>query len=38
MKDYNDASWLNENVWGKWGEDDEVGALNDITPEDRLRA
>ena len=39
MKDYkNDASWLTENVWNKWGEDDEVGALNDVTSEDVLKA
>ena len=39
MKDYNnDASWLTENAWGKWGEDDEVGALNDVTPADVVKA
>lgn len=38
MKDYNDASWLNENVWGKWGPDDEVGALNEVTQTDVLNA
>lgn len=38
MKDYTDASWMTENVWGKWGRDDEVGALNEVTPNDVLRA
>ncbi len=38
MKDYNDASWLENNVWGKWGEDDEIGALNEVTPADVVKA
>ena len=38
MKNYNDASWLNNNAWGKWGKDDEVGALNDIGTADVLKA
>ena len=24
--------------WGRWGEDDEIGALNLITPEKRMEA
>ena len=29
---------LELNNWGRWGEDDEIGALNLITPEKRLQA
>ena len=35
---YRDDSWLTNNNWGKWGEDDEVGALNDVTPQDVVMA
>ncbi len=38
MANYHDDSWLKTNVWGKWGKDDEVGALNDLTPELVLKA
>lgn len=38
MKQYYDDSWLSTNVWGKWGADDEVGAMNMITPETVLKA
>ena len=32
-------SWLEEiSNWGRWGEDDELGTLNLITPEKRLAA
>ncbi|WP_295361592.1 cyclase family protein [uncultured Pseudoramibacter sp.] len=38
-KDYHDMSWLQENAWGKYGLDDEVGALNQITnPETVIHA
>lgn len=33
-----DAKWLEQNKWGHWGADDEVGALNDVTPADVLKA
>ena len=26
---YQDASWLTNNNWGKWGPDDEIGVLNE---------
>lgn len=38
MKDFNDTAWLHETVWGKWGTDDEVGALNEVGPADVLAA
>lgn len=38
MANYHDDSWMKTNVWGKWGKDDEVGALNDLTPELVLKA
>lgn len=38
MKDYNDSSWLTNNVWGKWGKDDEIGALNEVSPADVVNA
>lgn len=38
MKDYKDNSWLKNNVWGKWGKDDEVGALNEVSAVDILTA
>ena len=32
-------TWMEElNNWGRWGEDDELGALNLITPEKRVAA
>lgn len=33
FKKYYDDSWLTNNVWGKWGADDEIGAMNEMTPE-----
>ncbi|MEG0750695.1 MAG: cyclase family protein [Oscillospiraceae bacterium] len=33
MANYYDDSWLKNNNWGKWGPDDEVGMLNEMTPE-----
>ena len=33
MKDYYDNSWMESNRWGEWGEEDEVGVMNDLTPE-----
>lgn len=38
MKNYSDGSWLVDNAWGRWGEDDEVGALNELTPADVVNA
>ena len=38
MKDYNDSSWLTKNAWGRWGEEDEVGALNEVSAADVLGA
>lgn len=38
MKNYHDDSWLNENRWGKYGENDEQGAMNELTPELVLKA
>lgn len=35
---YRDDSWLTNNNWGKWGKDDEVGVLNDVTPADVVKA
>ena len=35
---YQDASWLTNNNWGKWGPDDEIGVLNDVTPADVVKA
>ena len=32
------ASWAQCNNWGRWGEDDELGTLNFITPEKRVAA
>ena len=29
-KDYNDKTWLNENSWGVYGQDDERGKANEI--------
>ena len=37
-KDYTDASWLTDTAWGRWGKDDEVGALNELTAADVVRA
>ncbi len=33
-----DKKWMEQNVWGKWGPDDEVGVLNEVTPADILKA
>ena len=38
MEKYYDDSWFNVNRWGKWGEDDEVGVLNELNPELVLKA
>jgi kynurenine formamidase len=38
MKDYTDNSWLENNVWGKWGKDDEFGALNELSAADVIKA
>lgn len=35
---YRDASWLSRNNWGKWGETDEIGVLNQVTPADIVKA
>lgn len=35
---YHDDSWVNENVWGKYGADDERGAMNELNPDVVLRA
>jgi hypothetical protein len=35
---YQDASWVTNNNWGKWGPDDEIGVLNDVTPADVVKA
>lgn len=35
---YQDDSWITNNNWRKWGPDDEVGALNDVTPSDVVKA
>lgn len=32
------TDWLENNVWGKWGSNDQVGALNDISQIDVLNA
>ncbi len=37
-KDYHDNSWINENVWDKYGKDDEVGAAQEITQDSVLAA
>jgi hypothetical protein len=38
MANYHDDSWLKTNRWGDWGPNDEVGTLNDVTPEMILKA
>ena len=38
MKSYKDDSWLTNNNWGKWGDDDEIGVLNEVTSENILAA
>lgn len=38
MKNYSDASWLTDNAWGKWGKDDELGAVNELSTADVVRA
>lgn len=35
---YTDDSWLQTNNWGRWGSNDEVGALNELSAEDVLKA
>lgn len=37
-KNYYDDSWLKENRWGKYGENDEQGAMNELTPDLILKA
>lgn len=37
-KDYMDFSWLNENTWGKFGADDEVGMANEINAQSVMNA
>ena len=37
-KDYNDLSWVNENVWGKYGKDDEQGAVGQLGESNVLEA
>lgn len=38
MANYYDDSWLTTNRWGKWGKDDEVGAMNEMTDATKLAA
>lgn len=38
MKDYKDSSWLENNNWGRWGADDEIGALNELGSAEVLKA
>lgn len=38
MKDYYDNTWMENNRWGEWGEEDEVGVMNNLTPELVLKA
>lgn len=38
MDKYKDASWLNTNVWDKYGAGDERGVLNELSPESLLKA
>ena len=33
-----DPRWMKENRWGKWGRGDQVGALNELTPQMILSA
>jgi len=35
---YYDDSWLTTNRWGQWGENDEKGAMNEMTPELVMKA
>lgn len=37
-KNYHDESWVNENVWEKYGPNDEIGQIQDLTPADVLKA
>lgn len=37
-KDYYDDSWLSNNVWDKYGRDDQQGAMNEVTPEMIVKA
>ena len=36
-KDYTDDSWVNENEW-KYGKNDELGAMNQLTDASVLKA
>ncbi len=38
MHPYDDDRWTRENRWNRWGEGDETGALNSLTPDMVLRA
>lgn len=38
MKKLNDEKWLENNRWGKWGSQDEVGVLNEVTQESVVAA
>ena len=37
-KNYHDDSWLRENCWGKYGEQDELGAMNELNSQSVLKA
>ncbi len=37
-KDYSDNSWSKENVWAKYGQDDQLGAMNEVNPASILKA
>ena len=37
-KNYHDDSWLRENCWGKYGEHDELGAMNELNSQSVLKA
>jgi kynurenine formamidase len=38
MQKYDDDSWKAENVWGTWGDEDEIGILNELTEDMVLSA
>ncbi len=38
MKKYKDDSWVKVNRWGQWGENDELGVMNELSPEQVLKA